>query len=201
MGFRLDHGLPVWTFEVDGLTIEKRVYLPHRQNTTYIRYCVPEGSGCVTLQLRPAINFRGHEAPVNSPLGEYEVSFRDHHFEVKRAGEPPMRLLDLGKDSSFVIDCQTISNVLYEVERNRGYTWRGDLWTPGYFYAKLSPGADMTLVASTEAWEVFRPWLPNKPGMPSTIVSAGCSSRPTRPSVTARARNLSGPPISLSLPR
>jgi len=162
IGFRLDHGLPVWTFEVNGLTIEKRVYLPHRQNTTYIRYCVPEGSGSVTLQLRPAINIRGHEASVNTPLGEYETSFRDHHYEVKPAGRPPLRLLELGKESSFVIDCQTISNVLYEVERNRGYTWRGDLWTPGYFSAKLSPGASMALVASTEVWEVLSALAPQQ---------------------------------------
>src|ERR1700685_1118918 len=34
--FRLDAGLPVWTYEVAGLTVEKRVYLPNRQNTSYI---------------------------------------------------------------------------------------------------------------------------------------------------------------------
>src|SRR3954463_4182321 len=31
--FRLDRGLPVWTFELEGFTLEKRVYLPRRQNT------------------------------------------------------------------------------------------------------------------------------------------------------------------------
>ena len=67
--FALDDGLPVWRYEVGGLTIEKRVYLPHRQNTSFVRYCIPEGEGSVTLQLRPALNFRGHEAPVNTPLG------------------------------------------------------------------------------------------------------------------------------------
>src|SRR4051794_38949912 len=32
VSFALDAGLPVWRYEVRGLTIEKRVYLPHRQN-------------------------------------------------------------------------------------------------------------------------------------------------------------------------
>ena len=51
--FRLDAGLPVWTYEVDGLTLEKRLVLPHRQNTTYINYRVTYGTGSVKLQLRP----------------------------------------------------------------------------------------------------------------------------------------------------
>ncbi len=81
--FRLDSGLPVWTYEVAGMTIEKRVYLPHRQNTTYINYRVAGGSGSVKLQLRPAVNMREHEAPVNTPLGTYTITVRDHHYELK----------------------------------------------------------------------------------------------------------------------
>ncbi len=59
--FRLDSGLPVWTYEVEGLTIEKRVCLPHRQNTSYLNYRITGGNGSVKLQLRPAVNMREHE--------------------------------------------------------------------------------------------------------------------------------------------
>src|SRR5690348_5986449 len=52
---QLDFGLPVWTYEVGGLSIEKRVYLPHRQNTSYINYRVCGGSGSARLELRPAV--------------------------------------------------------------------------------------------------------------------------------------------------
>jgi len=152
--FELDCGLPVWRYELGGLAIEKRVYLPHRQNTTYIRYSISEGEGTATLQLRPALNFRGHEAPVSTPLGDFEVSFRDHHFEIK-LDRLALRMIHLGNEAQFTIDCQAIKNVLYEVERSRGYASRGDLWSPGYFSAKLTPGADTTLVASTEVWEVL----------------------------------------------
>ena len=31
--FRLECGLPVWIYEIDGITIEKRIFLPYRQNT------------------------------------------------------------------------------------------------------------------------------------------------------------------------
>jgi predicted glycogen debranching enzyme len=160
--FCLDHGLPVWTFEVEGLTIEKRVYLPHRQNTTFINYRVTEGSGSVKLQLRPAINFRGHEAPVNTPLAPYEVTFHDHRFEIKTGDERPLRMIHLGEGAYFSIEKREIRDIFYEIERSRGYTWRGDLWSPGYFCAELAPGCEVSLVVSTEKWEIMSALTPQQ---------------------------------------
>ena len=37
--FRLDDGLPVWRFEMGGFAIEKRVLMPHSQNTVHITRC------------------------------------------------------------------------------------------------------------------------------------------------------------------
>ncbi len=34
--FRLETGLPVWDYDVEGVRFEKRVLMPHLQNTTHI---------------------------------------------------------------------------------------------------------------------------------------------------------------------
>ncbi|MBV8069073.1 MAG: glycogen debranching enzyme N-terminal domain-containing protein, partial [Acidobacteriaceae bacterium] len=154
--FALDAGMPVWTYEVHGMTIEKRVVLPHRQNTTYLNYRVVSGSGSLRLQLRPAVNMREHEAPVNSKLEPYTFTVRDHHYEMQATrGQPPLRLRVLGKEGSVTVDAQKIRDVVYPVERSRGYIWRGDLWSPGFFSAQISPSHDATLIASTETWDVM----------------------------------------------
>ncbi len=155
--FRLDVGLPVWTFEVAGLTIEKRVYLPHRQNTTYINYRIAGGGGQAELRLRPAVNMREHEAAVNTPVGDYTLTVRNDHYELKRdnCGIPPLRLMFLGKEARFSIDTAEVRNAIYDIEQSRGYTWRGDLWSPGYFSVELSASADATLVMSTETLDVM----------------------------------------------
>ncbi len=156
IGFRLDSGLPVWTFEVAGFTIEKRVILPHRQNTAYVNYRVLEGSGSIKLQLRPAVNMRKHEAPVNTRLDTYTLTARDHEYELKASSAiPPLRLTLLGKQEAFAIDSKKISGVIYNKERSRGSVWRGDLWSPGYFSAEISLGHYATLIASTENWVVI----------------------------------------------
>src|SRR5687768_17372941 len=43
--FRLELGLPVWHYEGEGYQIEKRIILPHRQNTVQITYRLLAGPG------------------------------------------------------------------------------------------------------------------------------------------------------------
>src|SRR5688572_21502043 len=43
--FRLELGLPIWTFDLPGLTIEKRVLMPYGQNTVHVSYRLVDGEG------------------------------------------------------------------------------------------------------------------------------------------------------------
>ncbi len=161
--FRLDAGLPVWTFEVNGVMLEKRIYLPHRQNTSYTNYRALSGSAEAKLRLRPLFNMRGHEEPVNTPLEPYTLLVHDHCYEVKPSnGIPALRLKLLAEGQGFTIDARKICNVTYEVERKRGYIWRGDLWSPGYFSGDVSQRQELTLVASTENWNVMSALQPHQ---------------------------------------
>ena len=67
--FRLEDGLPVWTYRVRDVVIEKRVLLPHLQNTVHVSYRVISGETPLRLELRPAFDFRHHEAPVDEDPG------------------------------------------------------------------------------------------------------------------------------------
>jgi predicted glycogen debranching enzyme len=48
-----------------------------------------------------------------------------------------------------------VRDLFYRREAERGYEAQGSLWSPGYFGAKLGPGQDVTLTASTEPWAVM----------------------------------------------
>ena len=48
--FRLEFGLPMWQYEVDGVTIEKQILLPHGQNTVFIIYRLVDGHGPVATK-------------------------------------------------------------------------------------------------------------------------------------------------------
>src|SRR6516225_1095902 len=63
--FRLELGLPVWVYRVDGFVIEKRVMMPYGQNTVRLDYRVLAGIGVVRFNLRPSVHFRNYNASVD----------------------------------------------------------------------------------------------------------------------------------------
>jgi predicted glycogen debranching enzyme len=160
--FRLEQGLPAWRYQIGGFVLEKTLVLPHGQNTVYIRYRILDGDGGLQLQLRPSLNIRPHEAPVNSPINQsYTLGVFEDEYEVL-AGQsfPPLRFLLYGRGGALTIDRIRIQEIAYRIEQSRGYIAHGDLWSPGYFHAEISKGSDATLVASTEAWETIRAMQP-----------------------------------------
>ena len=156
--FRLEEGLPIWLYEVEGYKLEKRLLMPHGQNTTFVRYTLLEGPDTVKLQVRPSINMRLQEAPVSTPLTSgYTLTVAENCYEVSNSTDlPPLRLMMTGPDTALTVERQRIQEVLYRIEENRGYAARGDLWSPGYFCAELSKGQVTTLVASSETWDTIQ---------------------------------------------
>ena len=160
---RLEGGLPVWEYYVDGVKIEKRILMPHKQNSVYISYRLLTGPPTAMLTLRPAVHFRGYEDRVdterNAPLAKtYAFTARDDLHEISVDGDlPPLRLLIEGaKKTSFIADPRTISENLYPVEESRGYEFVGALWTPGHFDVEMERDKCVTLVASCETEDVMR---------------------------------------------
>src|SRR6185369_52310 len=104
--FRLEAGLPVWRYDVEGLIVEKRLFLPHMQNTVHVTYELVSGADRVELALRPSVNFRAQELPVSEPLGApYEFHATGDHYEIALAGSdlPPLRLMLSAKDPTFTL--------------------------------------------------------------------------------------------------
>jgi predicted glycogen debranching enzyme len=153
--FRLEAGLPVWRYDVDGFILERRIFLPYRQNTVYIHYRLLEGSGKVRLKLRPAVQYRGHDEPIGDlPPRNYTLTAVDHRYELS-SGDPRFPTLKMrlyGQLGAFTLYAQKLPDILYRVEMSRGYEFRGALWSPGHFRVDLEQGSDATLVASTEGW-------------------------------------------------
>src|SRR5216110_995002 len=92
--FRLEAGLPVWRYDVEGVVIDKRVFLPHMQNTVHVSYELIAGADRVELALRPSVNFRAQELPVSDPLGgNYEFRAVRDLYEICLPGSPlpPLR--------------------------------------------------------------------------------------------------------------
>ncbi len=160
--FRLEAGLPVWRYEWEGFAIEKRLMLPHGQNTVHIIYHLLSAKGQLRVGLRPAIHFRPHDAPVSSGDSvKYVLNVCEDRFEINGGKDlPTLRLLAQGPGVAFTFDRKETGSIPYRTEKSRGYEWQGSLWSPGYFRADLGEGQAITLTASTEDWETVRALSP-----------------------------------------
>jgi predicted glycogen debranching enzyme len=162
--FRLEFGLPVWTYKADGFTLERRLWMTHSQNTVYVNYRQLSGQGTLRLLLRPALHMRSHEAPVSTPLSsDYSLKVTEDRYEISNnSGLPPLRLQVDGQGGAFTIERRRMDRISYLTEANRGYAALGDLWSPGCFSAELSAANDVTLIASTESWQAIRTLSPDE---------------------------------------
>ncbi|HVX41600.1 MAG TPA: amylo-alpha-1,6-glucosidase [Gemmatimonadaceae bacterium] len=159
---RLEAGLPVWEFKWAGVRLEKRVLMPHHQNSVHVSYRLLEGPEHALLQLMPALHFRGYEDHVgiaqNSPATtRYTMATSSGVHIISVPGDlPPLRLrIEGAVQSPFVADERVTSEFLYPVEESRGYEFRGTLWTPGYFNVEIERGRCATLIASVEREDVM----------------------------------------------
>jgi predicted glycogen debranching enzyme len=153
--FRLECGLPAWVYQFWGCRIEKRLLIPHKQNTVHIEYRYVEGPGTLRLGLRPGIHYRNHDAHVDEEIASgYVFSARDFRLEISGGPELPDLRLKTTPRASFTYDPKTVE-IDYSFEKHRGYASHGGLWSPGYYRTDLEPGSSIVLTASTEHWEII----------------------------------------------
>ncbi|MFL6244556.1 MAG: amylo-alpha-1,6-glucosidase [Thermoanaerobaculia bacterium] len=155
--FKLELGLPVWRFANDDVRITKRLLMPHQQNTTFITYHLDAASKPVRLLLRPSLHFRPHEQDVTVPIERpYVCVVEGTRFTIAESeGAYPLRIDVRGGAAKIDGASRLIPELLYRIEKSRGYGHAAGLWTPGTIEVTLEPGATVTLIASTEDWDLI----------------------------------------------
>ena len=158
--FAAENGKPVWRFSMNGIRIEKRVLMPHLQNTSYIVYRLLEGPAGLRLRLRPSLHFRPHEGLVAEPVSDkWQVAISEGGCGIELTDGPDyptLRLLAFGSQSTIQQDPRVFEHVLYRIEKSRGYEHEGALWSPGVIDIALKPGEECGVVASVESWDVIK---------------------------------------------
>lgn len=153
--FCLDDGLPSWIYQVGAVKIKKSIFLVYKQNTVHITYQLIEGPPSLELRFKPFFQFRHHESAVDkSILEEFQCMMMHNHYEINSSNFPPLRLVPT-PNSKFIIEKQTIENVFYRVESERGYESVGPLQSPGYFSTQIELGQKISFSASTEEWDII----------------------------------------------
>jgi predicted glycogen debranching enzyme len=153
IGFRLDP-FPTFTYELEGLRLEKTVFMVQGENTTVVQYELQQIIGNdhqdIKLELRPLIAFRDyhsttHENGVLNAGIEAEpglTTFRPY------TDLPPLHLAHDAAE----IDANGFwfRNFQYAIEQERGLDYAEDLFSPCALIFGLSGSKKVNIIASTQ---------------------------------------------------
>ena len=160
--FRLELGLPVWIYDVDGVRLTKRVVMPYGQNTTHAMFSIEGGSGW--LRLQPLISVRPHENQVDTVAqAPHRLDAHDGWAELEPSpSHPIVRWKTRGRTICQQFSEARTSAVSYSIEQERGYDHQGELWTPGWIDVEIAPEAEVAFTISTEPRDAIDAEIPGE---------------------------------------
>jgi predicted glycogen debranching enzyme len=151
--FRLDP-FPTFTFSLDGIEIEKTVFMVQGENTTVIQYRVKGEAARMQFEIRPLIAFRDyhsltHENAVLNGRIEQEPE------QMSVSPYPGVPTLYFANNAAQIESTRHWYREFdYEVDLERGLDSREDLFNPCVLRFDLNSEATATLIASTDPHKV-----------------------------------------------
>lgn len=154
-GFRLGP-FPTWTFEVEGVRLEKAVFMLQGSNTVQIEYKLLQAPSGMepALELRPLIAFHDYHSTThqNSAINTAIERAPNSASVQPYSGLP--RLYFTHDADGLQEQGYWYKNFLYRVERERGLDFQEDLFNPFVLSWKLSKKRGALVIASTEPRDV-----------------------------------------------
>jgi predicted glycogen debranching enzyme len=147
--FRLEGTTPVWRFAFADALLEKRVWMKHGANTTYIQYALLRASCPLALELKALVNYRDFHSTTHANGWQFDVDVVEHGLRIAAfPGATPFYLLSAAAAAEPAHDWYR--NFDLARERARGFEDREDHLHAGTFRVQLAQGEAVTIVLSTD---------------------------------------------------
>ncbi len=145
---------PVFVYEIEGLELEKSVFMVQGENTTVVQYRLRAPAGAIpaacALELRPLIAFRDCHATTHEN-GALDPRFENDAGSVKLTPYAGLPALYLNHSGAEILPAgYWFRNFEYDRERERGLDFREDLFNPLIMVFDLRRDASASVSASTD---------------------------------------------------
>jgi len=171
--FRREGAIPVWRWIVGDLVLERRVWMAHGVNTTYVRYTVVAAAEPVELELAPLCTDRDYHWH-HRGAADYRHSTIERGVRVQSAeGAVEYRLI--AQSGEYRDDPAWYWNFHHRLEAERGLDADEDLFRPGIFRLRLTAGESSALMLTAE------------PGEPRSALESYAAERSREDALLSRA--------------
>jgi predicted glycogen debranching enzyme len=142
---------PTFTFRMNGVEIERSVFMVQGENTTVIEYRIANADDRkLELQIRPLIAFRDYHS-LTHENGAIKATFEQQPGLVTFAPYQGLPALHIAHDARSVESTANwYRNFEYNAERERGLDFVEDIFNPCVLRFDLNSQTAATLIASTE---------------------------------------------------
>jgi len=147
--FLLDGAIPIWTFLAGSARIEKRVWMQHGENTTFVQYTVLDSVSKVDLELKALVTHRDFHSATHAGDWRMRVeAFQNGACVTAFDGAVPFYL----RSARATCELQHVwyRDFFFPRENERGLDDREDQLFAASFHAQLGKGESVTIVCSTE---------------------------------------------------
>ncbi|MBN2542839.1 glycogen debranching enzyme N-terminal domain-containing protein [bacterium] len=149
---RFEMGLyPITYYHIGDVEITKSIIMSHNSNTVLIRYDVVKSEKPLLLKAVPLLAYREiHDLMKENIYIQQRSFFEKNGFKIEPyKGLPPLYVQTSRNSTFFPSPCWWYG-FEYIKERNRGYPYQEDLFSPGVFETHLKQGGTVIFRASTK---------------------------------------------------
>ncbi len=153
--FRLDP-FPIWVYEVEGIEIEKKIFMVNGENTTVCQWTIKNQSQIANrksqIELKPLLSFCDYHA-LQHETGTINAEFQiaEDQVSIQPFAEMP-ELFFAHNAGSLETTGFWYRNFEYAIEKERGFDFREDLFQP--FALKFDLTDSAIVIVSTEKQSV-----------------------------------------------
>lgn len=140
---------PTWIYRVGGVHLKKELLMVHNSDQLMIRYTLLDANSPTTLRFRPFLGFRSrHKLSKANLFAHTDYNEIENGISSKLYNEYPELNMQLSKKNHFESSPDWYYNFEYSEEKERGYDFQEDLFTPGYFEIPIKKGESVIFSAS-----------------------------------------------------
>ena len=143
--------IPILTYNVGDVVLQKEKILDNENDRILIRYEILETSAPIKLRLRPFLTFRNiHSLAKANMYANTRAEMVRNGIRIKLYEGYPFLYLQINTEPEYIHVPDWYYNVEYAEEQARGFEYKEDLFTPGFFEVRLRKKESIVFAAGVE---------------------------------------------------
>jgi len=141
--------IPTWIFKMDDIEFKKELLLVQKENRLLIRYTYLKGKENIQLKLEPYTAFRNYHSVGKVGRIHHDWNAAENGISYQMYRDFDSLFMQTSKEAHFMPTFEWNYNNEYLRELDRGYDFKEDLFSPGYFSMLMHPGEEIVFSCGT----------------------------------------------------